>query len=286
MWSKSGKKLSNDEFDLKLKIDYPHLKREGDYIDSKTAIKFSCRKCGKLYNKKPKELKRIQCGCLEKEIQYKDIISKKNIELIDNYVNVRTKIKHRCLSCNLEFKTSPKSIINSIIGCPSCSGKLFSLNRYKSILPKNIVFLDTEYKGSYYKYTHKCLDCNNEFKTKPNYILHMKTNCPFCSKSKGERQVINFLNSYGLSYISEYTIDISDRKLRFDFYLEKHSIFIEYDGIQHFQPVDLFGGDEYYSVLKENDELKEKWCIENNHILIRIPYYADVDDYLNYVINE
>ena len=36
---------------------------------------------------------------------------------------------------------------------------------------------------------HKCLICNNNWNTKPNYILHMDCGCPFCSASKGEKLI-------------------------------------------------------------------------------------------------
>jgi len=111
----------------------------------------------------------------------------------------------------------------------------------------------------------------------------MNTNCPTCSKSKGERQVIDFLDSNGIQYLTQHVVDIGPKKLRFDFYLELYSIFIEYDGVQHFKSIELFGGEDYYRTLKENDEMKDKWCSNNNYSLIRIPYYYNVNEYLNYI---
>ena len=65
--------------------------------------------------------------------------------------------------------------------------------------------------------------------------------------------------------------------LRFDFavFCEKGSLrnLIEYDGKQHFEPIEFFGGIESYNQLKVNDDKKEKYCKENNIKLIRIPYY-------------
>jgi DNA-directed RNA polymerase subunit RPC12/RpoP len=130
----------------------------------------TCTLCNKTYKTK------TECLCSKRTLEY---ISKlKNIILIDNYINMRIKILHKCLDCNLEFKTSPKSILNSKHGCPSCSGKLFSKQKYESLLPKNIKLISGDYIGSNYIHEHLCLDCNNSFKTKPNYIIHMNTNCP------------------------------------------------------------------------------------------------------------
>ena len=280
MWSKLGRKLTEEEFDLKLFVEYPEIKRIGVYINSKTSIEFSCNRCGRIWNKKPKEIKKINCSCRLKESIYIDKISKMGLILLDNYLSVRSKLKHKCLVCNLEFITTPKSILSSKFGCTNCSGKKFTIDKYKSLLPKNIKFLEDEYEGSHNKYRHLCLDCETEFITKPNYIIHMGTNCPNCSKSKGERLVDDFLKSSGIEYKSQYVVDILDKKLRFDFYIESLSTFIEYVGIQHFEPVKLFGGSEYFSKLRVNDQLKEDWCIKSGFKLIRIPYYYNVSEYL------
>lgn len=70
-------------------------------------------------------------------------------------------------------------------------------------------------------------------------------------------------------------------KLRFDFYI-KNKYIIEYDGKQHFQAIDFFGGEEEFYQRREHDLIKNKYCFDNNIPLIRIPYDAEniytVDD--------
>jgi DNA-directed RNA polymerase subunit RPC12/RpoP len=286
MWSKLGRRLTEEEFDLKLSVEYPDIKRVGVYINSKTAIEFSCKKCGRIWNKKPKEIKKINCSCGLKESVYIDKISKMGLILLDNYYSMRSNLKHRCLSCDLEFITTPKSILNSKFGCTNCSGKRFTIEKYKSLLPKNIKFLEDEYSGTKNKYKHFCLDCKTEFISKPNYIIHMGTNCPNCSKSKGERIIDDFLKSRGVCYKSQYVVDILDKKLRFDFYIELISTFIEYDGVQHFEPVDIFCGIDYFNRLKINDQLKDDWCNKSGFKLIRITYYYNVMEYLDFIWKE
>lgn len=278
MFSKLGIKITNEQFDLKL--ENTSFIRVDNYIDSKTSIGFLCIFCKKIFKKKPKELSRLKCSCKEKSINYSKSIFNLNLQILENYINVRTKIKHLCLACNLEFISSPKSILNSKIGCPSCSGKIFSIEKYKSLLPHNLILLDVSYNGSNKHHKHKCLDCLNEFKTKPNYIIHMNTNCPICSKSKGERIIIDFLNRNGFRYELEYKVNISDKRLRFDFYLTDFNMFIEYDGIQHFEPIKIFGGEEYYRKQIEYDILKDRWCFENNKRILRIPYFENILDIL------
>ena len=52
---------------------------------------------------------------------------------------------------------------------------------------------------------------------------------------------------------------------------------IEFDGKQHFIPVKYFGGEEGFKERKRRDELKNKYCKENDIKLIRIPYNSFKD---------
>ena len=63
--------------------------------------------------------------------------------------------------------------------------------------------------------------------------------------------------------------------LRFDLYLidkDGKEICIEYDGSQHFEPIDRYGGEIRFKNQIENDILKNKYTEENGIKLIRIGY--------------
>ena len=62
------------------------------------------------------------------------------------------------------------------------------------------------------------------------------------------------------------------KRLRFDFYLPEYNTCIEYDGRQHFTPVEVFGGEEGYFKTKKRDGIKNKYCKDNNIGSLRIPY--------------
>ena len=49
---------------------------------------------------------------------------------------------------------------------------------------------------------------------------------------------------------------------------------IEYDGLQHFKPIDYFGGQEKFEYLQKCDEIKNNYAKEHNIPFIRIPYNA------------
>ena len=54
-----------------------------------------------------------------------------------------------------------------------------------------------------------------------------------------------------------------------------------WQGIQHYEPVDRFGGEEGFKIQVKNDNFKRKFCEENKIKLIEIPYYIeDLEEYL------
>jgi very-short-patch-repair endonuclease len=78
----------------------------------------------------------------------------------------------------------------------------------------------------------------------------------------------------------------SRRKLPFDFYLTDKKICIEYDGEQHYKPIEKFGGDKSLNRVKKNDELKNQYCNQNGIKLIRIPYTMNNKNIEPYIIQE
>ena len=46
---------------------------------------------------------------------------------------------------------------------------------------------------------------------------------------------------------------------------------IECDGIQHYQPIQHFGGEQAFLYLRRCDIIKNNWCKQNNIPIVRIP---------------
>lgn len=98
--------------------------------------------------------------------------------------------------------------------------------------------------------------------------------CPTCNDSKNEIKIANILENLSIEYIRnkkfEDCFGISDCVLlKFDFYLPKYDILIEFDGKYHFEPV---RGEERFKEQKENDRLKNEYCKNKNLKLLRISY--------------
>ena len=104
--------------------------------------------------------------------------------------------------------------------------------------------------------------------------VHMRSGCPVCSESKGEREIRKYLDKFKIFYEKEYKFKDCRNilPLRYDFYLPKYRIAIEFDGIQHYEPIEHFGGLKAYESLKINDKIKNDYCEDNYIDLIRIRY--------------
>lgn len=117
---------------------------------------------------------------------------------------------------------------------------------------------------------------------------HIRGNgCPICRESKGENRISIFLTDNSINYIKNKKFDDCKyvHKLLFDFYLPELNICIEFDGIQHFEPRDKFGGINEFEKIKIRDRIKDEFCDKNNIKLIRISNIDDIEEKLNFLKN-
>ena len=72
-----------------------------------------------------------------------------------------------------------------------------------------------------------------------------------------------------------------------DIYIPSLNIAIEYQGQQHYQSIDFFGGEKAFEYRKKLDARKKQLCLEHNVKLIEWPYTDDISvNNLNFKILE
>ncbi len=111
--------------------------------------------------------------------------------------------------------------------------------------------------------------------------------CPECRMSKSEKIIDEILKQKGVKSIYQKGIFFKDKQLYFDFYLPDRNCVIEFDGIQHFEPVTFFGGKKMFKKQKLHDLYKNIYCVENQVKLLRIHYSdtAEIESMINFLIN-
>lgn len=236
-----------------------------------------CYKCG---NDKTSD----KNGKTHKEYIKELEIKNPNVIALGTYINSLTPILHKCLVDEYEWYVSPANLLFGR-GCPKCCGNIKKehdeyIFEVESI-NKDIEVIE-QYINARTPISHKCRLCGNIWKSAPYSILQ-GTGCPCCQGSKGEKQVSKWLDAHNIIYESQKKFNNCRNKnsLPFDFYLPEYNICIEYDGEQHYRPVEYFGGQYGFECRLKHDGIKNDYCKNNNILLLRIPYYKNVEEELN-----
>lgn len=286
-----NKKVTTEE--IKKRI-YNKVKDEyiviSEYKGGSKYIDLLHKKCGNKYTVTPNHFlydgSRCKCTLNAKS---PDKFRKQFIELSkDEYVQLtpyrrsteKIKIKH--IKCGNIFEMRPGCFLSGH-RCPKCYGtvkkttKEFGQEVEK--LSKGEYELKSEYKNNHTKVKIKHNICNYEYMVTPKDYLR-GNRCPLCKQSKGERMVKYILESLGVEYEIEKCYEelkVRGKYLPFDFYIPSLNLLIEYDGIQHKEPVKYFGGTKKLDSQRRRDNMKNKYAEENNLKLIRIEHTLDKD---------
>jgi len=209
-----------------------------------------------------------------------------NYSLI-KYKNNNTKIKLICNNCKNIFEQLP---INHLkYGCKICANILNGLNcrldEFDFIARSQNLHLNDfgspKYIYTNVKYVNSAtpieLICPTHglFKQTPNSHLN-GGGCPKCGKQNlSENKLVNFIkNNYDIE--TEYKPNwLKSNKYKgqsLDIYFSNYNIAIEYQGVQHFKPINFFGGIKKFKYQLELDERKRELCKENNVILLYFTY--------------
>lgn len=116
---------------------------------------------------------------------------------------------------------------------------------------------------------------------------HIKgSGCPMCNNSVLEDTITSLLQRNEIPFVPQKTFDwlTYNGTLHLDFFLPDYNIAIECQGIQHFQPVEFWGGEEGLEQTKLRDQVKRQLCEQKgikmiyfSNLRIRYPYHVIED---------
>lgn len=273
------------------KYDYS----KSNYYHSQTKIKIKCHIHGFFEQTPNVHLSGKGCPkCGSFKLTKEDFIKKANIihgGVKYNYNNIiysgnKTKINIKCNTHGV-FEQTPNSHLMGV-GCPNCAGVVKS-NTNDFITSAKIVHGVNKYNYNLVKYvnnhTNIKIICpkHGVFEQQPKNHLHGQ-GCSLCNESKGEIKIENYLNSKNIKFIRQYRFNNCKniKTLPFDFYLPELNICVEYQGIQHYVPIDIWGGSESLKGIKKRDKIKFNYCKENNVNLVLIKYDEEITNKLNF----
>lgn len=258
---------------------------------------------GNLFNKKykccPKCSNKIRLNTETFSNKVKELTNGE-YKVLGEYVNTDIHVEMMHIICGHKWSVIPNNFFNHTRRCPNCAGLAkYTIERFQSKI--------FELTGKEYSLIGDCVNgvtetmvkhniCGAEFSVSPTNFINHERRCPECyplssSKSKGELKILGYLKSNGIPFIEQYSFDdcADINKLLFDFAIFSNSkknklkLLIEFDGGQHYYPVDFFGGEEGFKKQIKRDEIKNTYCRDNNIPLLRIPYWEfdNIENILN-----
>lgn len=296
------------------------------YKNNKTKVEFIHLSCGSRFKMRPDNfLNGARCPVCSKKhgIELRTMANDEFIRrsyltwgneytILSSYINSNTLVKVKHNKCGNIYMTRPADFLRGH-GCLKCSyvdrSPKIGVNQrtplsevkksIKDILGDQYIVLteDSEYKGNRQRISIKHLLCGHTYKARYSDISYSHTGCPYCSKfgglSSGEQIVSYVLKDYYHFNQDEdfyYGYVIPDLKyknnLHFDFWLLKQRIAIEYDGKQHYIPINYFGGLKAFQQQQKRDQLKDQYCKDNHITLIRIPYTASTKKQIKAILSK
>jgi len=202
------------------------------------------------------------------------------------YDNVQIKVKIICKKHGV-FEQKPRKHLCEKQGCLKCR---IDNTRCPNFIEQSIKLFgdkfnydDVDYINTDTKVKIWCNEHNQYFLKSP--YKHLKgSGCHKCRMSKGELKIENYLKENNIQFETEKKfLDCKNIKpLPFDFYLPEKNVLIEYDGNLHFKINEYFGGVDGFIKRVKNDLIKTTYCLDNDIILLRIPYwdFNKIDDLL------
>ncbi len=296
-----GKAINTHEFIEKAKLihgdkyDYSKV----NYKNSTTKVIIGCKIHGffeqaPLYHNSQKRgcflcgIDRVVAGITFSKEQFVEKANKVHLNKYDYslsiYKNMHTKINIVCNQCGNNFVQEPNNHIKEKNGCPKCNGG-HKLTKNEFINRAKQIHLNSNYDYSLVEYVNVLtlikIICSNP---KHGMFLQMPAThlagggCQKCKSSRGEQKIINFLENNKINFTIQKKFSNCKvvKLLPFDFYLPDYNVCIEYDGIQHFKPIEKFGGEKGFLERIKYDNIKNKFCETNKIKLIRISYLDNV----------
>ena len=300
--------------EVKSAIEARGFELRSTYVNSKTKMDIWCPTCQALFQSIWNNFRKghgcIKCAQRENGLRKRNSFSKvksdfeskgwKLISGANDYKSNESKLKCICPSGH----ESQKRYYDLQSGklCWKCKSEITSkkarlpINKAHNIAKNaRLKLLTTDYKNVKDQVTFECIVCNFQFETTLDSVKFKGTGCPKCKCSDGERRLINYLENLTTSSDREYKFPhdpdneyygCKDKKdLPFDavIHIDVYTdLAIEIDGIQHFQPVGMFGGEKAFKRQRRIDIKKSKYCGDNLISLLRISY-QDLDNLEGYV---
>lgn len=273
-----------------------------EYVDSKTPFEIKCeeghvepiclnnlqtrKKCPRCSIISRNNAKRV------KQSTVKELVEKEGYTLHEIIEGTNCEAKRLVVQCPVGHEKYNVIYQNFLKGrrCPECK---YDKNRnnlvdiIEEMEEEGYEYISGEYKSNRSYLLVKCPK-GHEYKTTYG-LFQANKRCPQCNESKGERITYNFLTQFvdDKYIIRQHRVKINKRLYKYDFMIDNgvNKLLIEYDGIQHFMPVEAYGGEPAFKKQQIADKTKDEYAIKKDIPLLRIPYNLSTDRMYSNILN-
>lgn len=218
-------------------------------------------------------------------------------EVVERDMNPKSKShetfwKSRCSICGYEASVRKTDLDKAPRSCNNCKGNVISevIRQTDSSVWQigdkygKLTIIGKGEKKDHHTYVKVQCDCGSDpFNVRLEHLKgqnrHGRTiSCGCAKESAGELKIRSILEEYDINFQKQYRIKNEQNEVMvFDFVIfnDKNEIIkcIEYNGSQHYQPVEYFGGEEAFEQQQMRDARKTEYCNAHAIILQWVPYY-------------
>ena len=222
-------------------------------------------------------------------IDYVSDVTKGEYTVIGDYKGAKNKVKIKHNKCGFVYEITPIYFKRGK-RCPNCTGSSHKRNQQEFVWLLNKKRPSYQLVGDYINTdtitVFKHLKCGYVFNARPTSIINYHSGCPQCNQSHGEEMIRRILDMYHIQYEPQKTFaDLMDKKrLSYDFYLPSQKVLIEYQGYQHYGPVDYYGGEAKFKNQQKHDQMKRNYANQHGYQLVTVSYqYNTLGKVINYL---
>ncbi|QDF14319.1 hypothetical protein [Staphylococcus phage PMBT8] len=214
-----------------------------------------------------------------------------NIQSLENIKEIKNKVKIIHNICGNEYEVSPCHFLYNGRRCPYCQGgsphTKDSFPRKFDKISQGDYVLKSEYKTNKEYILVEHLLCGLEYSVRAGIFLSGR-GCPFCRQSNGERKISSILKENNIPFTTQKRFDDcrNIKPLPFDFAILSNGKYylIEYNGRQHYYPIEFFGGEEAFQKRIKNDKIKYDYCVDNKISIFYISFDDNLEEKMKEII--
>ena len=286
-------KKTNEEFVNELHLKNKNILALDNYEGYHKKIHFKCLLDGFIFEKTPASMiQNPNCPKCSKKARrtHEDFVLEvnekfDNIEILSEFSGVDNPIECKCNIHNIEWTTTPFTLLKGNFGCKLCANEGVSKMKTKTTnefskeikdITKGEYVVCGEYINSRTPILLRHTKCNHTFKMRPsNFLIYQS--CPHCiTPTRGEKKIIDYFSNNNINYeFQKYYDDlrgINDGLLSYDFYLKDYNTLIEYQGQFH-DGLDNEYVAENLNRQQEHDRRKRQYAKDHNIKLLEIWYW-------------